>query len=175
MTDWVDAFNNNLKNKLRDLGPYAIPNAAARAYVYNALGVPQMTNRDFRPDEIAQAKEAWRNAQAEQGGRQVKPIAVTPDNYKGKVAETTGIVKPLKNAIQNPMRMTLGSMYVSPEGRVLNTKGGNYYYGDVYDFSPNVQTDPDFAKYYQALQDFGTRVRNNVPPMLIDLNLKDNQ
>ena len=166
--------NKNSKSSflLKDLGPYLIPNAAARAYIYNAAGVDKMTNRDFRPDEIEQMREAWRNSQQ---GRQNKPIAVTPDNYSGyDVATTAGsIMKPIYNTIAAPMRMTVGSTYVSPEGDLLHIKDGNYYYGDVYDFSPNVQGNKAYSKGYQVLQDVGTKVRGNKAPMSIELNLKE--
>jgi hypothetical protein len=158
--------------EVRNAMPYLIPNAAARAYIYNAAGVDKMTNRDFRPDEIAQMNEAWRNSQQ---GRQNAPIAVTPDNYSGyNVATTAGsIAKPIYNMVVNPMRMTVGSAYVSPEGNLLHVKDGNYYYGDVYDFSPRVQGNKEYAKTYQTLQNIGTKVRGNKAPMMIELNLKN--
>lgn len=166
--------NKNSKSNflLRDVGPYLIPNAAARAYIYNAAGVDKMTNQDFRPDEIGQMREAWRNAQQ---GRQNKPIAVTPDNYSGyNVATTAGsIAKPIYNTIVAPMRMTVGSTYVSPEGDLLHVKDGNYYYGDIYDFSPNVQGNKAYSQTYQTLQNIGTKVRGNKAPMAIELNLKN--
>lgn len=164
--------SNYLDNKLRELGKIVIPNSAARAYIYNLAGVDRMTNADFREDEIQQAREAWHNAQV---GRQTKPIAVLPHNYKGDVADTSGWFNPLKNAIINPMRMTVGSMWVAPNGKVLHSLNDNFYSGDVYDFNKKVQDNKDYSKYYQELQKAGTNLRTGKQPMIIDLNLKDNK
>lgn len=163
-----------LDDNLRKLSAYAIPNAAVRAFMYNAAGIDQMDNRSFRPDEINQLKEAQANAIGSRGLSQNRFTQVYPSDYNGKVADTVGLKNPVRNLLVNPMRMTVGSAWISPKGDLVNIKNGEAYKGDVYDFNPKVQNNPEYAKYYQYLQDFSTKVRGDKPPMTINLNVRGN-
>ena len=99
---------------------------------------------------------------------------ILPTDYRGNVGDTTGKLNPIKNLITQPMRMTIGSAWVAPSGDLVTIKNGEAYKGDVYDFHPNVQGNNDYAKYYQYLQNFATKVRGDRDPMTINLNLKGN-
>jgi hypothetical protein len=147
-------------------------NPAARAYMYNAAGVERMTNKDFLPWEIASAKQALANRLGERGGRFDAPVDVMPHNYGANVADTAGTGY-IKNFFLNPMRMTTGSMWVAPNGQVLHPRDNNFYTGDPYDFAPQVQADNNYRPEYQLLQKFGTIIRGDREPMMIDINLKD--
>lgn len=172
---YIRDFSDNLR-KYRILshpltGALAV-NPAARAYMYNAAGVEKMTNKDFYPWEIADAKQALVNRLGERGGRFDTPIDVQPHNYEGDVNSTSGFGY-IKNYFLNPMRMTTGSMWVAPNGQLLHQLNNNFYYGDPYDFSPSVQSDKDYRTEYKLLQKFGTAIRGNRNPMMIDINIKD--
>lgn len=147
-------------------------NPAARAYMYNAAGVERMTNKDFLPWEIASAKQALANRLSERGGRFDAPVDIQAHNYGANVANTGGFGY-AKDYLLNPMRMTTGNMWVAPNGQVLHPKDNNFYFGDLYDFNPKVQTDNNYRPEYQLLQKFGTIVRGDKEPMMIDINLKD--
>ena len=172
-----DNIKKNIVNKSLTSNIMTAPlylNPASRAYLYNAAGVNEMNNSDFFPWEIESAKRALANRLSEKGGRFDKPIDVKPHNYEGHVADTSGN-NYIKNFFINPMRMTTGHMWVAPEGKLLHPINNNFYEGDPYDFSPIVQNNPDFTDLYQRLQSFGTNIRNNNTPMILNLNLKDKQ
>lgn len=180
----MDFLNFNLLNEgvptggasglvnYHQLGKVLFPNPAVRAYAYNAMGVPKMTNQDFTQAELKQAQDAYHNAQQ---GRQKDTIAVYPRNYQGNNIVTTSgfILKPIYNTVVNPMRMTTGSMWVTPEGEVVHKINGEFQKGDIYDFSERVQDSKKHSGAYKKLEDFGNKVRGDKPPMTIELNLKN--
>ena len=148
-------------------------NPAARAYIANLLGVSRMDNDAFYPNELDAAKTAWKNT----GIKPDKVVGVEPMHYEGNAEETIGWWNPVRNAITNPMRMTTGSMYVSPEGDLLHKINNNYYYGDPYDFAKQVQGNSNFSPVYQFMQKLGTQANElrGGNPMMINLNLGDNK
>ena len=172
---YIRDFSDNLRKYSVLSNPIANAvsiNPAARAYMYNAAGVERMTNKDFYPWEINAAKQALNNRLGERGGRFDSPIDVHPNNYEGNVANTTGSGY-IKNFFLNPMRMTTGSMWVAPNGQLLHQLNNNFYYGDPCDFAPQVQSGNNYRPEYKLLQKFGTSIRSNKEPMIIDINLKD--
>lgn len=174
MNKALEDFDKNLKRQVNEEHPILTKNAAARAYLYNQAGVLRMDESDFTENELKSLYDAKERAKRHFTQRlSDSAMNVTPDDYKPTTALTSGLVKPFYNAVVDPMRMTMGSFWVAPDGQVVHQLNGQFYKGDVYDFNPKVQTDTSYSKVYKNLQ--GNTGRNINQPMIIDLQLKGNQ